>query len=45
VLTGIAEPDCNMHALNESVTLEQYQKGIKYAQPFCGSMVLESEVL
>jgi len=31
VLTGFAQPDCNLHAPNESIDLEHYIKGIKYA--------------
>jgi acetylornithine deacetylase/succinyl-diaminopimelate desuccinylase-like protein len=31
VLTGFAQPDCNLHAPNESIDLEHYVKGIKYA--------------
>jgi acetylornithine deacetylase/succinyl-diaminopimelate desuccinylase-like protein len=31
VLTGFAQPDCNLHAPNESVELDYYIKGIKYA--------------
>ncbi len=31
VLTGFAQPDCNLHAPNESVDLEHYIRGIKYA--------------
>ena len=31
VLTGFAQPDCNLHAPNENVDLEHYIKGIKYA--------------
>ena len=30
-LTGFAQPDCNLHAPNESVDLEHYIRGIKYA--------------
>lgn len=31
VLTGFAQPDCNLHAPNESLDIEHYIKGIKYA--------------
>ena len=31
VLTGFAQPDCNLHAPDESIDLEHYIKGIKYA--------------
>ena len=31
VLTGFAQPDCNLHAPDESIDLEHYVKGIKYA--------------
>jgi acetylornithine deacetylase/succinyl-diaminopimelate desuccinylase-like protein len=31
VLTGFAQPDCNLHAPNESVDLDYYILGIKYA--------------
>ncbi|NLE77452.1 MAG: M20/M25/M40 family metallo-hydrolase [Chloroflexi bacterium] len=31
VFTGFAQPDCNLHAPNESVDLEHYIKGVKYA--------------
>ena len=31
VLTGFAQPDCNLHAPDESIDLEHYRKGIKYA--------------
>ena len=31
VLTGFAQPDCNLHAPNESVDLDHYIKGCKYA--------------
>ena len=31
VLTGFAQPDCNLHAPNESIDLDHYIKGIKYA--------------
>lgn len=31
VLTGFAQPDCNLHAPDESIDLEYYIKGVKYA--------------
>ncbi len=31
VLTGFAQPDCNLHAPDENIDLEHYIKGIKYA--------------
>lgn len=31
VLTGFAQPDCNLHAPNESIDLAHYIKGIQYA--------------
>jgi acetylornithine deacetylase/succinyl-diaminopimelate desuccinylase-like protein len=31
VLTGFAQPDCNLHAPDENLDLEHYIKGIKYA--------------
>ncbi len=31
VLTGFAQPDCNLHAPDESIDLEHYIKGIRYA--------------
>jgi acetylornithine deacetylase/succinyl-diaminopimelate desuccinylase-like protein len=31
VFTGFAQPDCNLHAPNESVDLDYYIQGIKYA--------------
>jgi acetylornithine deacetylase/succinyl-diaminopimelate desuccinylase-like protein len=31
VLTGFAQPDCNLHAPDESIDLDHYIKGIKYA--------------
>lgn len=31
VFTGFAQPDCNLHAPNESVTISSYIQGIKYA--------------
>jgi acetylornithine deacetylase/succinyl-diaminopimelate desuccinylase-like protein len=31
VLTGFAQPDCNLHAPNESIDLGHYINGIKYA--------------
>lgn len=31
VLTGFAQPDCNLHAPDESIDLAHYLKGIKYA--------------
>jgi acetylornithine deacetylase/succinyl-diaminopimelate desuccinylase-like protein len=31
VLTGFAQPDCNLHAPDETIDLEHYIKGIKYA--------------
>ncbi|MBI9044155.1 MAG: M20/M25/M40 family metallo-hydrolase [Anaerolineaceae bacterium] len=31
VLTGFAEPDCNLHAPDENIGLDSYIKGIKYA--------------
>jgi acetylornithine deacetylase/succinyl-diaminopimelate desuccinylase-like protein len=31
VLTGFAQPDCNLHAPNESIDLDHYIKGCKYA--------------
>lgn len=31
VFTGFAQPDCNLHAPNESVTISTYIKGIKFA--------------
>ena len=31
VLTGFAQPDCNLHAPDENVDIEHYIKGIKYA--------------
>lgn len=31
VLTGFAQPDCNLHAPNENVSLDTYLQGIKYA--------------
>jgi acetylornithine deacetylase/succinyl-diaminopimelate desuccinylase-like protein len=31
VLTGFAQPDCNLHAPDESIDLEHYFRGIKYA--------------
>jgi acetylornithine deacetylase/succinyl-diaminopimelate desuccinylase-like protein len=31
VLTGFAQPDCNLHAPDESIVIEHYIKGIKYA--------------
>ena len=31
VLTGFAQPDCNLHAPNESISISAYINGIKYA--------------
>lgn len=31
VLTGFAQPDCNLHAPNESISIPAYINGIKYA--------------
>ena len=31
VLTGFAQPDCNLHAPNESCSISAYMNGIKYA--------------
>jgi acetylornithine deacetylase/succinyl-diaminopimelate desuccinylase-like protein len=31
VMTGFAQPDCNLHAPDESVDLEHYIRGVKYA--------------
>jgi hypothetical protein len=31
VLTGFAQPDCNLHAPNESISISAYIDGIKYA--------------
>ena len=31
VLTGFAQPDCNLHAPNENIHLDHYIRGIKYA--------------
>jgi acetylornithine deacetylase/succinyl-diaminopimelate desuccinylase-like protein len=31
VMTGFAQPDCNLHAPDESVDLEHYVRGVKYA--------------
>ncbi len=31
VLTGFAQPDCNLHAPNESVSISTYIQGIKFA--------------
>ena len=31
VLTGFAQPDCNLHAPDENIDLEYYIRGIKYA--------------
>lgn len=31
VLTGFAQPDCNLHAPNENISLSHYIRGIKYA--------------
>ena len=31
VFTGFAQPDCNLHAPNESVTISTYIRGIKFA--------------
>jgi acetylornithine deacetylase/succinyl-diaminopimelate desuccinylase-like protein len=31
VLTGFAQPDCNLHAPDESIDLEHFIKGVKYA--------------
>jgi acetylornithine deacetylase/succinyl-diaminopimelate desuccinylase-like protein len=31
VLTGFAQPDCNLHAPNENIGLDTYIQGIKYA--------------
>jgi hypothetical protein len=31
VLTGFAQPDCNLHAPDESIDLAYYIKGVKYA--------------
>lgn len=31
VLTGFAQPDCNLHAPDENIDLDHYIKGIKYA--------------
>jgi acetylornithine deacetylase/succinyl-diaminopimelate desuccinylase-like protein len=31
VLTGFAQPDCNLHAPNENIHLSHYIRGIKYA--------------
>jgi acetylornithine deacetylase/succinyl-diaminopimelate desuccinylase-like protein len=31
VMTGFAQPDCNLHAPDESIDLDHYMRGIKYA--------------
>lgn len=31
VLTGFAQPDCNLHAPDENIRLDHYLRGIKYA--------------
>ncbi len=31
VLTGFAQPDCNLHAPNENINVDTYLRGIKYA--------------
>ncbi len=31
VLTGFAQPDCNLHAPNENISIDTYLQGIKYA--------------
>jgi acetylornithine deacetylase/succinyl-diaminopimelate desuccinylase-like protein len=31
VMTGFAQPDCNLHAPDENIDLEHYIRGIKYA--------------